>query len=453
MIHPSPDFEHTELFFVLLQEVNTFYMGWYQRTLCYVIIVLSGVVFSCESEKIFPPKGYLPANSESTEMLEAPYFWIAQDNLDAAYWKEANYIDVPLSDVSIMQSYPDGYLNMEGTYNGLSDFNLGKNPFLTIKAGYDSAHIYILVEWKDTLVNASSKLWKWDGPEDPLKNDTINGWTNQGNSDKLTLLFDNTTNTDVWKWDMALTAPFDMAQNLTASSDGNITEDSSLFSVNSVDNEPRTGPEFEWNGVRQEIVLADGTKKLLDPGYYLLNEFKTEIPGDIAAGKNVFNVKADCRFCHGYNGDGDADGFTNGGSLQGIFINRYTREGLVEFISSSAHEGAGNQYWGRIKNNPEDILNLVTFLRGIAGLPGFVLIPPAMQPDIKALSNIGTGSIGKYGDTYQVLFIRELDTEYPEDITFNPSQEYTFSIRLSDNDELNYIGASNLKLIFKSNQL
>ncbi|MBA7534497.1 hypothetical protein ES705_26745 [subsurface metagenome] len=412
------------------------------------------VIFcSCESEKRIPPRGYLPNTPKATEQLEAAYFWIPQDQLNSAYWKDANFVEIELGNLASGNLYEEGYLNMTGTYSGLSDFNRGNDSKLTLKAGYDDEYIYILAEWKDTTANASYMSWLFDGPEDPRKTDTTNEWTLQRNQDKLTLLFDleGSNTKDVWVWSLALSAPFDMAFNLATNEQGNITGDLANVQRNSEEAGSRAGPAFEWSGERQEITLIDGTRKLLDPAYYLLDGMKTDFIGDPFKGRTVFNETGDCKFCHGINGNGDYTG-SDGGRLDKVSTLRYSRESLITFIESVGHEGSSDQYWGKIKTE-EERQNLIAFMRGIAGLPGNYILQPESEPDIKALNNIGTGSIDSRNSEYRLLLKRKLNTGINGDVTFSPENTYSFTIRLSDNDDINYIGNSGTQLIFKSKDL
>ena len=410
---------------------------------------------SCESEKRVPPKGYFPNTPVATRQLEAAYFFEPQDKLNSRYWKDASYVEAALVNQSTNNLYPDGQLNMTGTYEGISGFNQGRDPGLVLKAGYDDQYLYILAEWKDTTADASYHTRIWQGPSDPLKVDSTNGWTTQRNQDNLTLLFEKEDESyDVWRWSLAYTAPFEMALNLSAGADGMVSPiPGSFLRVNTDGSTPRDMPKYEWNGQRQEVTLDDGTLKILDPAYYLHDEYKEEFTGDIAGGETAFNVRADCRFCHGPDGNGISDGTTSGGALNKVSLNKYSREGLVEYIGSTGHEGRGAQYWGRIKNNPTDVENLVSFIRGISGVPGYVLKGPDEERDIRALTNISVGGIDKQNSSYRVLLKRKLDTGNPEDVGFDPAGTYRFSLRVSDNDEINYVGAEGIELIFKSNAL
>jgi hypothetical protein len=419
-----------------------------------LVLFALAVLMACESEKKYPPKGYLPVTPKATDKLEAAYFWTPQDKLSSSYWKNASYVEASLSDISKLKLYFDGYLNMTGTYHGMSGFNRGKDPKVKLRAGYDTEYLYIMVEWKDTTCNASYMTWLWQGPEDIYKQDTAIDWTSQRNNDNVVLLFnhENTSLKDAWKWSMAYTAPFDMALNLKADESG-ITDEVKPLYRNSSNESPRSGPLYEWNGERQEVLLPDGTTKILDPAYYLLDENKQLYAGNVSQGEGIFNNTADCKYCHGYNGDGNAESFNDGGVLADVFTNKYSRQGLIDFISSSGHQGSGGQYFGRIKNDSVKVENLLSFLRGIAGVPGNVLVKPEGVPEINAISNISVGGIQKKNEVYKVLFKRKLVTENTNDVDFIPGNTYTISIQFSDNDEINYVGATGIELTFNTNEL
>jgi hypothetical protein len=414
------------------------------------------LIMACESEKRFPPRGYLPVTPGATEQLEAAYFWVAQDALNSPYWNDAGFVEVLLSNGETGNLYGDGYLNMTGTYAGLSDFNRGNDPQVMLKAGYDDEFLYLLVEWKDTTADASYMTRLFLGPEDTEKpGENAEGWTSQRNQDSFVILFDNDQGvTDAWKWSLASTAPLNMALDLSADDDGRVIDDSNLLIPNSAGMDARSGPQFEWSGARQEITLWDGTRRLLDPAYYLLNidSMKIGYAGSVEAGRTAFNVTAHCNFCHGDDGNGDAEG-SNGGSLNRVFTNRYSREGLREYIGSPGHEGRGPQYWGRIRNDDEAVTDLITFLRAIAGVPGNLIDIPGEEPEIKALTNIGVGSISERNSSYRVLLKRRLVSVQPGNIRFVPGTSYTLSIRLSDNDDMNYVSSGQIQLVFNTNDL
>jgi hypothetical protein len=418
-----------------------------------LVLLLLAAISACETEKRYPPKGYLPVTPKATEKLEAAYFWAPQNKLSSPYWKNASYVEVSLSDISKLKLYTNGYLNMTGTFRGMSSFNRGKDPEVTLKAGYDNEYLYVLVEWKDTTTNASYMTRLWQGPSDANKEDSASGWTTQRNNDNVVLFFnhENSTIKDAWKWSLAYTAPFDIALSLQTDADGNLNETRPLY-LNAADNNPRIGPKYEWNGIRQDVLMPDGSAKVLDPAYYLLDNNKMEYKGNISQGEVVFNTTADCKFCHGINGNGESEG-SDGGVLADVFTNKYSRQGLIDFINSSAHEGSGGQYFGKIKTDTVKIENLISFLRGIAGVPGNVLVKPESTPEISAQTNISVGGIDKKNSHYQVLFKRKLVTDNTGDIDFIPGNIYTISIQLSDNDEINYVGVSGIELTFMSNEL
>ena len=425
------------------------------KNLMTILLVLLIVFVSCESEKRFPPKGYIPNTPESSDKIEAQYFWVSQDKLSSSYWNVASFKEVDLLDKVSKKLYSDGVLNATGTYNGLSSFNKGNDAKLKIKAGYDDTYIYIWVEWKDTTANADYLAWLWDGDADPLKSDSTTGWTSQRNNDNISLYFTKDDGTyEVWKWSLAYSAPFNMALQTTANANMELADFPDLtYYRNAADQGTRTGAMYEWNDERQEVTLADGSLKILDPSMYLLDDYKTAITADVANGQKMFNNTADCRFCHGPNGNGVPDDYTNGGALNQPFITKFTKEGLVEFVSSSAHEGSGSQYWGRIKNNQKAVDDLLAFLRANAGIPGQILKSPEKEPLVKVESNISVGGIDSKNTSYKLLFRRKLNTGDSNDIEFSPDKIYTISVRVADNDELNSIGADNIELDFQSNEL
>lgn len=410
-------------------------------------------LFACESEKRIPPRGYLPVTPQATESLEAAYFWIAQDKVTSGYWTDAPYLEVNLEDIEVGNLYADGYLNMTGTYDGTSDFNRGRDPELRIKAGYDEEYIYIFVEWNDTTLNPSYMKRLFEGPADPLKQDSSSGWTSQGNEDSFRILFDvdGSPAKDTWKWSMATTAPFNMALNLSTSDEGELIGNNPHLTRNGSPDSSRAAPALEWNGERQEITLADGSTKSIDPAYFLLEDFTTPYTGNPETGRHYFNETASCSFCHGPDGNGEPEIQDNDeGPLQ--FPIAKTRSDLIEFIKG--HPGGAPGYFGQLHDDPEKENDLIAFLRGIGGLPGYIMGMSPAQSDIQAQVNVGTAIISSTRNSrYQVLLKRKLVNTHPEDVQFSPENRYTFSILLSDDDDLNAIGASGLELVFKSNEL
>jgi hypothetical protein len=419
----------------------------------YLLTFLFFIILGCEQEKIIPRKGYIPNTPKKTEKLQAAYFWLPQDQLTSPYWKEADFVEITLEDISTNKLYPNGYLNMTGTFYGKNSFNKGNNAMMTLKAGYDKSNIYILAEWNDSSPNPSFLSWLWNGPSDPLKQDANEGWTFQQNSDMIFIAFDIDGNKkDVWKWNLAHSAPFAAALNMTLNTDGQFIMDGPPAYKENKNSTLSENPLYEWNGERQELE-TDNATNILDPAFYILDENRMEFKGDVSQGSIAFNETADCKFCHGLDGDGNTDGSNDGGSLQNTSLNKYTREGLVEYIGSAAHEGRGSQYFGKIKDNPETVENLIAFIRGICGIPGTYINSEEFNIEITALSNIQIGGIKKENERYKVLFTRKLNSENNIDISFDPSNTYKFSIGVADNDDINYIGTLNLQLQFKSSEL
>lgn len=404
---------------------------------------------SCETEKRFPPKGYIPNTPKATEKLEAAYFWVPQDQLNSSYWKDANYVELTLTDGATKNLYGEGYLNMTGTYNGVKDFNKGRDTQATIKAGYDEEYLYLLVEWKDTTADASNMTRLLFGDEDPIKpTESADGWTSQRNQDALTITFGNTSEVkDAWKWSMASTAPLNMAINLDVDNDGSLMDNSGILVPNTAEDNATSGPRYEWSGKRQEIVLADGSSRLLDPAYYLLDmdSMKIDFVGDVELGKIAFNDRGDCKLCHGLNGNGDiaGDAPSNGGPLNQVFTNRYTRNGLVNYMKSTGHDG--RRSWQRIESDSVDVL---AFMRGIAGQPGHTLAVPQNTPEIRAYTNVAVGTVQSKNSSYTVLLRRKLTNANTEDIQFDPVKSYPVSIHLSDNDDINFISSASIEMIF-----
>ena len=134
-----------------------------------------------------PPKAKVPTE---TAALEASFVSTAPITINDAYWKNADFLKVPVSDLNKGSLYPDGFLNMTGTYNGLTSFNKGADPKVVMKAAYDNTKLYLYIEWIDSDIDPAIEASWLYGPADPLKTDTTGGWTSQGNSDKLALAFD-----------------------------------------------------------------------------------------------------------------------------------------------------------------------------------------------------------------------------------------------------------------------
>lgn len=423
-----------------------------------LLILVVSVLVSCENVRLPPTIGYFPNTPKETSNLEAAYFWTPQNKLTSLYWKDADFVKLTLSSLKKNQLYGDGLINMTGMYNWISS---PLKDTVILKAGYDDENIYLLLEWNDSTSNASYQTYKYDGYADPRKPDeSAIGWTSQKNSDNISLIFnvEGNTNKDIWQWNMAKSAPFNYAFNLSESEMGDITMDNDAELIQRNGTTSRSQPNYEWSGVSQSITLYDGSKTIIDPAYYLLDDHKMSYEGDAIKGKDLFNTesKAHCSACHGYSGSGDFDDYeeppSNGGQLNLEFTNRSSRDGLKSFISASSHEGKG--YWDRLSGVSADENDLIAFMRSIAGIPGTIVkAPTASQVDIKALTDFKFGNIERTHKGYKVLFIRKLSATGINDVEFSPTKEFKFSVRLSNNDEINYIGEENLMLRFKSNEL
>jgi hypothetical protein len=107
------------------------------------------------------------------------------------YWAGADWLPITSTNQSTSLTYGDGQMNMNGTFNGLTDFSGGMDPGLILKAAYDANNIYIYAEWTDVVFNLDRRRWLYDGPTDPLKpGESADGWTSQLNDDKIGLAFE-----------------------------------------------------------------------------------------------------------------------------------------------------------------------------------------------------------------------------------------------------------------------
>lgn len=337
---------------------------------------------------------------------------------------------------------------MTGTYNGLSDFNSGDSINLILRSICDGEYVYILAEWRDASYNASYKSWLFNGPPDPNKTDNTTGWTSQRNSDNITLNFISFNQSefkqDVWKWDLALSDPLGYAIDMKVDLNDSLVYDAGkpTFIRNSTQNDNRTGPQYEWNGETQQITKANGTLALLDPTYYLMNGNTTDYTGDPSAGETILeNI---CAVCHGTSDEQYAFAFEE------FNLNPFSRAALVSMISANDHDG--RSYFEKLDDT--QIENLLAGLRGKSGLPGYLLQEPdGSAADIITFSNVNSTGIPLLKDKenehyFQVLFKRKLNTSNPDDIIFETDNTYPFSLQLTDNDEINYIGIVSDTLVF-----
>lgn len=446
-----------------------------------VMVVVEGCV------KDYLPVKPKPKVGKQTDQLEASFVTTPISNVNDPYWNESDYLVSDLTDLSTKNLYGlDGLFNMTGTYNGLSDFNKGEETTLKLRAAYDNNYLYILAEWGDQTINASRRTWLWDGPEDPRKpSDTTSGWSSQRNDDHIALAFDingastsagmfsaigcaaachtsggkntmapETGTVDIWNWSVALSGPFGYALDMNANADSGLINDSGtkFFHRNSSDqNNQRKGPAFEWDGVSQDVTLASGNPSKLDPAFYLLN--KAPFIGDPAVGEVLYSDHdKGCEGCHGEKGEGyglNGDGvpFNNE-----TFGRKYSRTTLKAQANSPDHDG--QTYFNKLSGQEKD--DLIAYIRGLAGVPGYYLTPPIQGESITDVTastsaNLVRIETSKDNGHYKVLFIRKLSTGKADDASFDPLlvKSYPFGVALMDNDGKNHIGSIMETLIFK----
>ncbi|MDH4091641.1 MAG: hypothetical protein OEV74_14325 [Cyclobacteriaceae bacterium] len=412
------------------------------------VVGLCTIMAGCTYYEIEPIKFPVPDVPNPTTTLEAVFVTSPPNKISAAYWKTADYLPVTVQNQTTGQvPADDGLFNMSGTFNGLLDFNAGKNPNVIMKAAYSSDSLYILVSWKDTTYNASQANWYYDGPTDPKKPGSTAGWTSQGNDDNLIMSFDmGAGSSDVWNWSLALSEPLGYAIDMIDDGGGAVTDAGDRTYVRNAVGDNRSGPQFDWSGVQQELYRKPAGFTILDPGYYLLN--KDDYTGDVVAGDVYF--QAECAGCHGVTGDGN-------GTTNPVFValngpgqfNRWTRDALDNFAPDpSQHEGSIHY-----PADETDRENLFARLRGFSGIPGYYLAnPTGSSSDIRAVSNVQLAKIDRYNTKgYTVLLVRALNTTNADDIVFNPSTQpqYDFAVDFTNNDELNRIGSVTQQLTFK----
>lgn len=410
-----------------------------------------------------------PLPPQSTANLIANYTQGGASDISHPYWSKADYKEVQLEDVVTGLLYPDGYLKMTNTFNGLRDFNNGNKVDLILKAAYDDEYIYILAEWKDNDLDIRKRTFIWDGENDPLKPDSAKGWTIQYNDDKIAFAFDlekaassgkffsdegcdaachekpdgsfkmyvESGKLDVWNWSLVGSAPLGYALNLLIDPEGfSVADGQNLTERNYKGTTPREGPAWTWDGTDQFTTDAWGNEILLDPAYFILN--KTEFEGSPIEGKSLFI--SICNDCHGE--DGWAPKLSNPG------MNRMSKEAIVNYSNSDNH--TGQVYFNQLSET--EITDVISYIRGLTGVPGNVFVPKEQsESDIKTMSNISFGRINNNDNTlYKVLFKRKLITGNPNDIQFDLSKEleYIFGIALMDGDGLNHIGSLKETLIF-----
>ena len=410
-------------------------------------IALCATWVSCENYQNEVIKLPEPQVSKPTTTLEAHFTTTPPNTLTSSYWKTANYLPISAQNQLTGQvPADDGLYNVSGTFHGLTDFNKGKNPKVTLKAAYDNANIYILVSWRDTTCNMSNANWVFNGATDPNKSGSTAGWTSQRSDDKMMLSFDMGSSThDVWNWSLALSEPLGYAiDRIKNNSGSSVDAGNKSYVRNIAGTDDRSGPQYQWDGAQQQLTRTPGGLTILDPGFYLLT--KMNFVGDALAGEVVF--QNNCARCHGVNANGDGVDEQAAALNAPGFMNRYTRASLVAFASSGSHDGSTD--FSTLTNTQID--DVFARLRGYSGIPGYYLQNPnGSNSDVHTLSNVQLAKIdGVNSKGYSVLLIRALNTGNTDDINFNPTVgQYQFNINLSDNDDLNSIGLINQTLTFK----
>lgn len=395
-----------------------------------------------------PVKIPQPETSNPTTTLEATHVTTPPNKTSASYWKTADYL--PLTEQNLITGQvqvADGLFNMSGTFAGLTSFNQGDDPDVRMQAAYTNDSLYILISWKDTLYHASNSNWIYDGPSDPNKPGSTAGWTSQRADDNFAIGFDmGGGKRDVWNWSMALSEPLGFAIDMVDNGAGPVADTGDKMFVRNAVSDNRSGPQYEWNDIQQELNRKKAGFTILDPGYYLLN--KKAFSGDIVAGEVYY--QAECAPCHGPtgNGEGTPSGYETGIRLNkpGQF-NRWTRQAMDDFApNSDTHEGAVHYPAGEA-----DRANLFARLRGFSGIPGYYLQnPTGSSSDIHAASNAVIANLPVYNKKYSVLLVRKLNTTQTDDIALDPSTiTYSFNFAVRDNDLINQVGSNNQILTFK----
>jgi cytochrome c553 len=411
------------------------------------------ILYSCtyhENEPIKIPKPRVP--QETLDVETAYVSNITPNTINSPYWLTSDFKVVTLKDVTTKQvSNEVGLLNVNGTYNGLSDFSEGTNLNLEIKAAYDDENLYLLASWKDESFNPSQHSWLFNGPKDPLKTESADGWTSQRSDDNIIIEFDmDNGSSDVWKWSLALSEPLGYAIDMI--NDGTSTTSDTgdktfLRNVEGTGN--NAGPKYEWSGAQQDLDRDPAGFTLLDAGFYLLN--KTPFTGDPTNGAAVY--QKECAACHGVEGDGNGFEFNTGYSMiiPG-FLNRFSREGFASAVLSSSHDGSG--HFEILSATERD--DLMAMVRGFTGVPGYYLEnPTGSNSDVQTVSNVPLAKINtraKNEDGYKVLFIRKLTTGNSDDIQIADPESVaiSFNVYLTNGDDVNMVGSVNETLTFKA---
>ncbi len=434
------------------------------------------IIISCQKDYFYqaPP----PHVAVQTTNLEAMYASKVPLSVTDKFWKEVDYLKVAVKNLNTDSLYGDGLLNMTGTLKGLTNFNNGKDPEVSVKAAYDDSKLYVYLQWTDPNLDPSFANSIFDGSADPNKPaEASAGWTSQGNTDRVALAFDidgatgsggtfadkgcaaschnnsmkpQTGKVDVWNWSLAVSDPLGYACDMVSDAGTGLSNDAgqAMFVRNKVTaGNNRSAPAYEWDGTIQSVIRPDGKTVTLDPAYYLYN--KLPYTGNAINGKAYYEGVADCIHCHGPNGVGGGEGGDGSTFADISFGRRYSRQGIKNFASSDIHEG--NPNFNGVSNLQDDI---IAYIKGLASVPGYYLTKPdGSSADIWAVSNVTKTKITTTPHTvYQVLLIRNLSTSNTDDIQFTSpaGKSYPFGIALMNRDGKNHIGSLKEILKFKS---
>jgi mono/diheme cytochrome c family protein len=444
-------------------------------------VCLVAAMASCRKDYLYEPPA--PHTSQPTTALIAQYTAAGPNSITAAYWKSADYLKINAQDASKGLLYGDGMLNMTGTYTGVSSFNNGADPGLTMKAAYDNENVYILAEWTDLDVNAGFAGWAWNGPSDALKaSESNSGWTSQGNCDRFAMAFEiqnassnfgtfsnvgcqaachnngtqamhpDAGSVDIWNWNLAHSAPLGYAEDMVSTPSGLSADGGQPIWMRNSKGSDRSGPAYEWDGTPQNITLANGKNSILDPKFYLMN--KAPFKGNIQKGDSIFhklNQPGECNTCHGEKGEGATEI-----AINSIGMGSKSRADLINAMNNVADMGP---YISGL--NQTDFDNLVAYIKGIASgsTPGaYLQTPNGSCADIIAVSNVTVSQLNNSlspplnkHTKYQVLIIRKLKTGKNDDIQFDltAARNYKFGVALMNSDGKNHIGSIVETLIFK----
>lgn len=395
------------------------------KKLIFVALFTVSLLQGCEYDQLPGPN-----TPRETVEVEAIYIKSASPVLsNSPKWNEANFTKVSLSDLTTGQSYGEGYRNANGTINGISGLGGSEKVDLTLKAMYDDEYVYILALWNDSTLNVQYKNWLWEDK-----------WLRTGNTDQLIIKFEMGGRKDVWQWSAAMSEPMGYAIDGIEEENG-ILHDEGDVTFESYDSES-VKPSFEWNGESPIFTKPSGFPSILDPAYFIAGT--TDYIGDPSTGSILF--AENCGACHGNYGETGYSIDDYGKSLDPVNLNRWSRKTLDEFIRSEIHDG-------RIVFATLDYIdkaNLFGYMRGVGSIPGFLIQEPSgSAADVEAQTFLSLVKVNTMNSNYAVMFKRKLQTGMSDDIQFKPAMDRVkFDILISDNDDLNFVGALNKELLF-----